>query len=146
MNISREENGILYYTGRILPSQKIDNKVSLGDVCLDLGMTSFCVPLIEKHSPLAYAIVNEIHWYSDDARHSGVESVMRYVQNIAYIIEGRSIIKKFGSECPRCRHLKKQAVDVAMGPISNDNLRVAPAFYVCQVDMFGPFNSYSYVN
>ena len=33
-----------------------------------------------------------------------------------------------------------------MGPISSDNLCIAPAFYISQVDIFGPFNSYSNVN
>ena len=70
VNISEERNGILLYNGRILPSQRINNDLNLSDVCVDLAMTSFCVPLIDKYSPLAYAIVNEIHWYNYDARHS----------------------------------------------------------------------------
>ena len=69
-NISKEKNGILLYTGRILPSQKINNKINLSDVCADLCSASFCVPIIEKYSPLAYAIVNEVHWYNYDACHS----------------------------------------------------------------------------
>ena len=90
--------------------------------------------------------MNEIHWYDDDAKHSGNESVLRYVQKNAYIIEGRSLVKQFKNECPRCRYLNKMAIDVAMGPISCDNLCIAPAFYISQVDIFGPFNSYSNVN
>ena len=109
-------------------------------------MLSFCVPLIEKFSPLAYSLVNEIHWYDDDAKHSGNESVLRYVQKNAYIIEGRSLVKQFKNECPRCRYLNKKVIDVAMGPISSDNLCIAPAFYISQLDIFGPFNSYSNVN
>ena len=143
--ISKEKYGILYYTGRILPSQQI-NKLNLSDVCTDLTMTKFCVPVVERYSPLAFAIVNEIHWYNDDVMHSGIESVNRYVLKVAYILEARSIVKQLKKECPRCRYLNKKAVDVAMGPITDDNLRIAPAFYVCQVDMFGPFLSYSYVN
>ena len=109
-------------------------------------MSSFCVPLVEKFSPLAYSLVNEIHWYDDDAKHSGNESVLRYVQKNAYIIEGKSLVKQFKNECPRCRYLNKKAIDVAMGPTSSDNLCIAPAFYISQVDIFGPFNSYSNVN
>ena len=33
-----------------------------------------------------------------------------------------------------------------MGPIGEYNLRIAPAFYYCQVDICGPFSSYSQVN
>ena len=104
-------------------------------------MASFCVPLVDKHSPLAYALVNEIHWYCADAMHSGNESTIRYVQTIAHIIEGRSLIKRFRKECTRCKILNKKAIEVAMGPVSNDNLCVAPAFYASQVDIFGPFSS-----
>ena len=143
---STERNGILYHTGRILPTQKIENKLNLADVCFDLDLTTFCVPLIDKRSPIAYAIVNEIHWYSDDVRHSGNESVCRNVEKVAHIIDGAGLIRQFRIECPRCRYLLRKSVDVAMGPISDDHLKIAPAFYTSQVDMFGPFKSYSNVN
>ena len=145
-SISKENNGILYYTGCILPSQIISNKLELSDVCIDLSMGSFCVFCVDKISPLTFAIINEIHWYDYDARHSGNETVLRFVQKITYIIEGRSLVKQFRKECPRCKYLRKQCIDVAMGPISSDHLCVAPAFYFSQVDIFGPYNSYSNVN
>ena len=144
--ISLEKFGILYYIGRILPSQKIDNHLNLSDVCIDLSMSTFCVPLVDKYSPLAYAIVNEVHWYDDDARHSGNETVMRYVQKIAHVIEGRSLIQAFRRDCARCRFLQKKAIEVAMGPKSCDNLTIAPAFYICQVDLFGNYSAYSNAN
>ena len=90
--------------------------------------------------------MNEVHWYVYDARHSGNETVLRHVQKIAYVIEGRSLVKKFRKKCARCRLLLNKAVDVAMGPISEKNLCIAPAFYYSQVDIFGPFNSYSNIN
>ena len=104
-------------------------------------MASFCVPLIDKHSPICYAIINEIHWYDDDAKHSGDETVMRYVEKVAHIIEGKSVVKQFREECPRCNYLNKRNIKVAMGPVSSVNLKIAPAFYVTQVDLCGPFNS-----
>ena len=145
-NISVEKNGILYYSGRILPTQKVTNKLNLVDVCLDLDMTTFFVPIVDKHSPLAYALVNEIHWYSDEARHSGNETVSRQVQKVAHIIDGRGIVSQFRKECARCRYLLKKAVDIAMGPISDDQLKIAPPFYISQVDIFGPLKSHSNVN
>ena len=84
---SKEENGILFYTGRILPSEKIiDVQEQMTDVMKDLSQTTFCVPMVHKHSPVAYSIVNEVHWYSTVAQHSGVVTVWRYVLQIAYII------------------------------------------------------------
>ena len=143
---STEKNNILYHTGRILSTQKIDNKLSLADVCFDLDLTTFCVPLVDKRSPLAFAIINEIHWYSDDVRHSGNETVAREVGKVIHIIEGASLVRQFRVECPRCRYLLRKSIDVAMGPVSDDHLKIAPAFYVSQVDMFGPFKSFSNVN
>ena len=144
--IAKEREGILYYVGRILPSQQIDSKVSLSDVCLDLCMSSLCVPLIDRYSPLAYAVINEVHWHDPEAKHSGNETTMRYVQEIAHILQGRDLVKQFRSECPRCRYLNSKAVEVAMGPKSCNNLTIAPAFYFTQVDLFGPYNAFSRAN
>ena len=144
--ISTEKSGILYFSGRILPSQQFTKKVELSDVCLDLTSSSFCVPLVDRYSPLAFSIINEVHWHHDDARHSGSDTVFRYVSQIAYVVEGRSLVNLIKDDCARCRYLKKRALDVAMGPKSDDNLCIAPPFYVTQVDMVGPFNSYSNVN
>ena len=76
-------------------------------------MSSFCVPLVDRYSPFAYALVNEVHWYNTDAKHPGVETVLRHVRNIAYIIEGRSLIKQFKRGCARCKIMNKKAIDVA---------------------------------
>ena len=63
-SISREKNDILYFTGRILASQEITGKCNFSDVCIDLNMSSLCVPLVDRYSPFAYALVNEVHWYN----------------------------------------------------------------------------------
>ena len=110
--------------------REFDGKLNLSDVCIGLTSTSFCVPLIDRSSPLAYAVVNEIHWYNVDAKHSGNETVLRYVQKVAYIIEERSVVKRFRKECPRCRLLIKKSIDVAVGSVSGNNLCIAPAFLI----------------
>ena len=145
-NISEDKLGILYYTGRILPSQEFGSKLQLSDVCLDLSSSSFCVPIIDKHSPLAYAVINEVHWYDPDAYHAGVETLWRYVLKNAFIIEGRGLVKKFKDQCTRCRFLRKKAVEVVMGPKATENVCIAPPFYNSQCDIVGPYNSYSNVN
>ena len=73
--ISVERDGILYYSGRILPTQSITGKMELSNVMLDLADSTFCVPLTDRSSPLAYSIVNEVHWYEECAMHSGAETV-----------------------------------------------------------------------
>ena len=141
--ISSEENGILYYTGRILPCQEINVTTSMSDVMRDLSSTMFCVPLVDKYSPIAYSIVNEIHWYHSVAKHCGVETVLRYTMKYAYIMEGRDIVKKIRKFCERCRLLLKRTFNVSMGPVSSYNLTIAPAFYISQTDLAGPFKAYS---
>ena len=43
--ISTLKEGILFYTGRILPMQEIDGRFSLGDASLDLSAATFFVPI-----------------------------------------------------------------------------------------------------
>ena len=141
--ISTEKDGILFYKGRILPSQAIGGRKRMSDVMTDLSDSTFCVPLTDVHSPLAYSIVNEVHWFESSASHSGVETVMRYVQKFTHIIDGRDLITKFRLACHRCRVLEKKALEVAMGALKDCNLNIAPAFFSVQVDICGPFSSYS---
>ena len=74
-NISLQRDGILYYKGRVLATEKINASYKMSTVMKDLCSNTFRVPVIYKHSPLAYSIVNEIHWHSDAAKHSGVETM-----------------------------------------------------------------------
>ena len=74
---NKDAGGILHYTGRILPTQKIGGNTEMSDVMIDLSCTRFHVPLVDQRSPLPYIIVNEVHWYSKVARHSGVETVLK---------------------------------------------------------------------
>ena len=98
---------------------------------------------MDKFSPIAYSIINEIHWHHSVAKHSGVETVLRYTMTYAYIMEGRDIVKRIKKSCERCRLLLKRTFNVSMGPISSHNLTIAPAFYVSQTDLAGPFKAYS---
>ena len=144
--ISVEKDGILKYKGRILPSQKFDGVLKLSDVMLDLTSSTFSVPIVDKSSPFAFAVVNEIHWYHSVAAHSGNETVWRYVLMFCYILGGKEVVRSFRKDCARCRYLAKRTVDVVMGPVSDYNLMLAPAFYVSQVDLFGPVKAYSLHN
>ena len=146
VNISHEKDGILIYSGRILPSDSITIIGKATQRMLDLQSTSFCVPILDKSSPIAYSIVDDIHWNHPVASHSGVETTWRYVLQKVYIIEGRSLVKTIRSTCERCRYLLKRTIDVSIGPVSPYNLMIAPIFYVSQVDICGPFQSYSYHN
>ena len=144
--ISKEKEGILYYSGRILPNQNVTVVGRMTKVIKDLKQTSFCVPIINKHSPLAYIIVNEIHWYNNIAKYAGIEAVSRCTLSVAYTIEGREIVRKVKKDCHICRLLAKRAIEVSMGPFSNYNLTIAPVFYYTQVDLAEPFKVYTFHN
>ena len=143
--ISKMTDGILYYTGRILPTQKIEagDAITFTDAMKDLSSTTFCVPIIDSHSPIAYSVLNDIHWNHPVANHRGVETVYRYVLRECYILDGRNLVKMFRKNCERCRYLAKRTIEVEMGPVSGQNLTIAPAFYITQVDIAGPFKCYS---
>jgi len=146
INISKEKDGILHYSGRILPSDSVTIVGKATQAMIDLTSTTFCVPMLDRYSPISYALVNEVHWNHVTASHRGVETTWRYLLQRAFIIEGRNLVKIIRSTCERCRYLTKRTIEITMTPVSPYNLMIAPAFYVTQVDLCGPFQSYSYHN
>ena len=142
-NISTEKDGLLIYTGRILP---VDNITIIGNATnamKDLTSTTFSVPIVDKYSPVAISICNDIHWYHDTAQHTGPDTVWRYVLQHIFIVEGRPLVNRIGKLCERCRYLNKRSLEITMGAISGHNITIAPAFYATQVDLAGPFTAYS---
>ena len=141
--ISIERDGILYYSGKILPTDNIKITGEMSTVMKDLAADTFCVPIIYKHSPLAYSLLNEVHWHSKAAMHSGIETVWKCALKTGFIIFERDLVKKIKTQCDRCRYLMKKVIDVEMGPISKHSITIAPAFYATQADICGPFKAYS---
>ena len=144
--ISIEREGILHYSSRILPTQQFTGELNLADTSFDLSGSTFCVPLVDSLSPIAYAISNEVHWHHPDVKHGGVESMLREVQRFMYVVGGRPLIKNLKKACPKCRALEKKLIEVSMGPKPESSLCVAPAFHNTQVDLCGPFESFSNSN
>ena len=143
-SITMEMNGILYLNS--LPSERFGDPPSFSDAVLDLCSSTFVVPVLDFKSPIAYALALEIHRYHQDVEHAGVESVLRYTQTVAYILNGRSLVKDIGKFCVRCRIKNKARLKVVMGPLGEGNVKIAPAFYTSQVDLTGPYSSYSNAN
>ena len=126
-----------------MSNQEIQYTANSTDIMLDLSLTSFFVPMIHKNSAIAYSIISHIHWYNKVAKQAGVETLMLYVLQKVYVIEGQSVMKQIRKKCEQCRYLLKRCINVAMGPISKYNLTIAPPFYITQVDLAGPFKAYS---
>ena len=146
VNISKEVDEVLYYVGRIPPNYEFNGYPELCVAAIDLCQTTFCVLVMDQYSPVAISIAMEVDWYHPDVQHRGLEAILRQTQNIAHIIGGRRLAKAIKRACTRCRIMNKESIDVIMGPIQNVNLCIAPAFFASQVDIFGPFKSYSSVN
>ena len=141
-DISFEIDGILYYTGRV-PLDNVSFKCTITDVMSDLSTGTFVVPLVERYSPLGFSVTNQVHWYDPNLNHRGVESTIRGTMTIAHIFGVRDIAKLLRKQCRRCRFLLMKTVDVAMGPLPNTRLCVAPAYYNTQIDLCGHFLAYS---
>ena len=105
------------YSGGILPEDTVNRVVPLTTVMRDLTSNSFCVPIVDKHSPLAYSIVIHYHWNNGSVKHSGIETTLREILKYVFIIEGRSLVKKVKRSCERCRYLTKKTIEVSMGTI-----------------------------
>ena len=146
VNITKEIDEVLYYSGRLLNEVSFEGYPELCREAIDLCPTSFCVPVMDRYSPVAIAIALEIHWYHDDVRHTGIENMLRQTESMAHIIGGRKLVKSIKEGCKKCRTLNKEGVEALMGPLQNVNLCIAPAFFACQCDIIGPNKAYSPAN
>ena len=59
--ISIERDGILYCSGRILPTDSTKITGEVFTVMKDLAAETFYVPIMYKHSPLTYTLINKVH-------------------------------------------------------------------------------------
>lgn len=97
-SITTMKDGLLHYTGRILPGEEITIVGNFTEAMKDLSQDTFCVPVLSKDSPIAYSIASNIHWNHPVASHSGVEMTMRIIMKKVFIIEGRSLVKNSEEE------------------------------------------------
>ena len=135
-----------YIVGRIPTNHNLDGYPDLCAAAIDLCSTTFCVPVMDQYSPVAISIVMEIHWQHPDVKHTGIETMLRQTLSIAHIIGGRHLVKSVKRICKKCRIINKKSIDVIMGPIQDVNLCIAPAFYARQIDISGPYKSFSNAN
>lgn len=56
VNISKEIDNVLYYSGRIPSDYALQGYPELCDAAIDLSRTTFCVPVMDQYSPVAFAI------------------------------------------------------------------------------------------
>lgn len=135
-NCSQLKDGILYFSGRLLDSGAI---FAMEQVMFDLSPVTFCRPILDKHSPVAYSIMLETHW--SRAHHLNATTTYRESLGVAYIIGGRNLAQEIRDSCNFCKRFKAKLVEVEMGKIHQNRLIIAPPFTYCQVDLLGPYEA-----
>ena len=131
---STEKEGILYYTGRILDDPC---EIAVEKTMLDITPVSFVKPMLDRFSPLAYAIM--IHSHEHGVHHKNSIVTLRNSLTQAYIINGRSLAEEIREACIWCRRYKRRLLEVEMGKLPSERITIAPPFYHTQVDLMGPF-------
>ena len=139
--ISVECNNILYSRNRLLESMEFKTVTGMEMVNLDpLGVNTKC-PIMDRFSPAAYAFAQYIHFVVSG--HSGLETCNRLALERIHIIQGIALFREISIECIRCKIKRRRFLEMSMGPVGEHHLNVAPPFYACQADLFGPVTVYA---
>ena len=126
-------NGILHYVGRILDSQEI---CSPEDTMFDLTPLSFVRPIVDRYSPVGYSVM--LHSHESISHHKSATASLLESRSLAFILRGRDLATEIVKSCRPCIRFRTKLVEVEMGKLHQSRLTIAPVFYCCQVDLFGP--------
>ena len=139
--IGVEKDGILYCKSRIMDGQRflVSGDFDQKALGLDINLNLW-TPLIDRYSPIAYSIALYIH--IEICKHAGFETCYRTSLGLCHIIQGASLFREIAEECSKCSMMRKKYLDVIMGPISDQQLTLAPPFYTAIVDIDGPYDTY----
>lgn len=135
-NHSVNIDGVLHYSGRILEGQLVEDVEGLYS---DLEPLSFVKPILDRHSPLSYSIM--LHAHEDLLHHRGAQATLNASRWIAYILNGKSLADEIVKKCPACIRSRAETLEVQMGKIHSNRLAIAPSFFYCQADIFGPLRA-----
>ena len=130
------KDGVLLSRGRIIDGMNFIETADLDTLNLDNLNIKTRIPVIDRFSPLAYSLAQHFHWTI--AKHRGMETCLRMSLEHVHILQGMSLFKELSEECIRCKMKRGKFIRASMGPLSAKQFIVAPPFYACQVDLFGP--------
>ena len=116
--------------------------VHTGELNLNLGNLGIKVnaPVIDRYSPLAYSVAQHVHW--ELAPHKGIETHNRVSLEHVQIIQGMSLFKELSEECILCNMRRKRYIEAEMGGLKSEQFIIAPPFWVSQIDLFGPYQTF----
>jgi hypothetical protein len=137
--MGHEIDGILLSKDRLIKGMDF---LETAELDLNLGAMGIktSLPVLDRYSPLSYAVVQYIHW--DLARHKGAETCTRFSLEQVHILQGGGLYRELGEQCI-CRKIKREKYfEAAFGPIKQTQHTLAPPFHFCQMDLFGPIKVY----
>ena len=135
-----EANGIIYSKNRLLETVEFNKVTGMELVNLDPLGVNVMAPLIDRYSPVSYAVAQYVHW--EVSKHGGLESCNRLCLERVHIIQGFSLHKELSLECAKCCIKRKKFLEVSTGPAGEHQLTIAPPMFACQADLFGPLSVY----
>ena len=112
---------VLFFSGRLLDSGAVN---ALEEVKFDLNPVTFCRPLLDRYSPVAYSIMLETHW--SKVHHLNATTTYRESLEVAYTIRGRDLAHEIREGCHFCKRFKARMVEVEMGKVHGSRLAIAP--------------------
>ena len=130
-----EVEGVLLSNDRLMQGMDF---LQTAELDLNLGAMGIktSLPLLDRYSPLSYAVSQYIHW--DIARHKGAETCTRLSLEHVHILQGGGLYRELGEQCIWCKMKREKYLEAAYGPIKETQLTLAPPFYFAQMDLFGP--------
>ena len=141
--IAIERNEVLFLRSRILEGQRFQVAGGLENMNI-FGMEEFglnlVIPVLDRFSPLSYSIGDYVHRIV--SKHGGYETCLRQALNICFIIQGMGLFRELSEDCVTCAKLRKKYFDVSMGPLADEQMILAPPFWVCMTDIYGPCHIY----
>ena len=139
--ISVESNGILYSKNRILEAMEFKVVTGMEMVNLDPLKVNTKCPVMDRYSPTSYSLAQYIHY--EVSGHSGLETCNRLALERVHIIQGVALFREISADCIKCKIKRRRFLEMSMGPIGEHHLNIAPPFYACQGDLFGPVTVYA---
>ena len=91
----------MLYNGRILPNNSVTIVGRYTEAMLDLTSSAFCIPVIDKNSPIAFSVATDVHWNHNSVKDAGIETTLRNIIKKVYIVEGRSLVKSIKKSLPQ---------------------------------------------
>ena len=134
------KDGVLLSKGRILDGMNFLQTADLDTLNLgSLGVKTM-IPVIDRFSPLAFSLAQHFHW--SVSKHRGFETCLRMSFEHVHILQGMSLFREIAEECFKCKMKRGRYIQASQGPLSEKQLLIAPPFYACQVDLFGPLRAF----